>query len=86
MPRISEFYGISIYVYYGDHNPPHYHAICGDREALIRIAGGSVIEGGLRSADERRVRDWHRLHADELAANWERARQGEELLPMAPLP
>jgi len=25
-PRISEFYGIVIEMYYGDHPPPHFHA------------------------------------------------------------
>ena len=29
MPRISEFYGIAIYMYYQDHGPPHVHAIYG---------------------------------------------------------
>jgi Domain of unknown function (DUF4160) len=27
MPRISQFYGIAIYMYYRDHAPPHVHAI-----------------------------------------------------------
>jgi hypothetical protein len=25
MPRISEFYGITILMFFGDHNPPHFH-------------------------------------------------------------
>jgi hypothetical protein len=29
MPRISEFYGILVYMYYRDHAPPHFHAIYG---------------------------------------------------------
>ncbi|WP_353616310.1 DUF4160 domain-containing protein [Bacillus sp. es.034] len=27
MPKISEFGGISIYLYYNDHDPPHFHVI-----------------------------------------------------------
>jgi hypothetical protein len=27
MPRLSYFYGISIHVYFGDHPPPHFHAV-----------------------------------------------------------
>ena len=27
MPRISEFYGILIYMYYQDHAPPYFHAL-----------------------------------------------------------
>ena len=29
MPRISHFYGISIYMYYANHAPPHLHAFYG---------------------------------------------------------
>ena len=35
MPRLSKFYGIAIYMYYRDHAPPHFHAICGDDEATF---------------------------------------------------
>jgi hypothetical protein len=27
MPEISRFFGIIIRMYFGDHNPPHFHAI-----------------------------------------------------------
>ena len=37
VPRLSEFYGIVIYMYFADHNPPHFHAIYAEHEALIRI-------------------------------------------------
>lgn len=45
MPQISEFYGISIYMYYEDHNPPHFHAFYGDDKALIDIINGCVLKG-----------------------------------------
>jgi Domain of unknown function (DUF4160) len=35
MPRISSFYGIIIWMYWNDHNPPHFHATYGDFEILI---------------------------------------------------
>ena len=47
MPRISAFYGISIYIYWDAHNPPHYHAVYGEHEAWIVIADGSVLHGRL---------------------------------------
>lgn len=51
MPRISEFYGIAVYIYYRDHNPPHFHAIYGELEAIIEIRTGRILEGRLpRSA------------------------------------
>jgi hypothetical protein len=32
MPRICSFYGIIIWIYYNDHNPPHFHATYGEFE------------------------------------------------------
>jgi len=35
VPKISEFYGVVIRMYYGEHNPPHFHAdYAGDRASL----------------------------------------------------
>ena len=45
MPRISEFYGIAIHMYFADHNPPHFDAIYAEHEALIRVDDGSTIRG-----------------------------------------
>jgi hypothetical protein len=44
MPRVSEFYGIAIYLYYRDHVPPHFHAIYGEFEAEIEIASGQPLK------------------------------------------
>ena len=43
MPRLSEFYGIVITMYWRDHVPPHYHATYGDYEALIIIDDGACM-------------------------------------------
>ena len=42
MPEISKFYGIIIYMYIDDHNPPHFHVWYDDykaenSEAPVRI-------------------------------------------------
>ena len=37
MPTISRFYGILIQMYFGDHVPPHFHALYAEYEALIDI-------------------------------------------------
>jgi hypothetical protein len=50
MPRVGEALGILFYVYAEDRNPPHIHAICGDDQAEIEIATGSVIVGSLPGA------------------------------------
>lgn len=85
MPRISTFFGIVIWMYYNDHQPPHFHATYGDQEALILIGSGDVYEGNLSRRALRLVQEWEELHRAELAANWELARNAQPLQPIAPL-
>ncbi len=47
MPSIAYFYGIAIQMYFGDHNPPHFHARYGRAKALVGIADGKIISGEL---------------------------------------
>ncbi len=49
MPRISSFYGIIIWMYWNEHNPPHFQATYGDFEILIRINDLSIYSGYLPS-------------------------------------
>ncbi len=85
MPQISEFYGIVIYMYFQDHNPPHFHAIYAEHEALIRIDTGAVIRGRLPKTAGSLVEEWRLLHVDDLSANWERAREPAALSSIEPL-
>lgn len=85
MPRISLFYGISIYMYYGDHAPPHLHAIYSEHESTVDIRTGSVISGHLPRRAARLVEEWRAAHADELMDNWQRAEDGLPLVAIEPL-
>ncbi len=35
MPEISRFHGIIIRMYFGDHNPPRFHAVYGEHQAQV---------------------------------------------------
>ena len=85
MPRISEFYGIVIEMYFGDHPPAHFHARCGEHAAKIAIAGGDVIAGSLSGRALRLVRQWAKVNRVELIANWERVVRHEKPEPIDPL-
>lgn len=74
MPKVSEFFGIAIYLYYREHPPPHFHAVYGGAEALISIDDLSVLEGDLKARALGLVIEWARLHQDELRDAWDRAR------------
>jgi hypothetical protein len=85
MPKVSEFFGIVIALFYADHAPPHFHARYGEYEALLGIDSLLVLRGELPGRALALVLEWARLHQDELRADWEHARQGLPLAPIAPL-
>lgn len=87
MPRISFFYGITIWMYWneGAHARPHFHARYAGQAASIGLTG-EPIAGTLPRRALALVNEWATLHHDELLANWERARNDEPLQPIDPLP
>jgi hypothetical protein len=85
MPRLSEFYGIAIYMYFADHQPPHFHAIYAEYEALVAIENGAVLRGHLPSTAARLVEQWRRMHRAELFSNWDRAQVPAPLSAIEPL-
>lgn len=86
MPRISAFYGITIYMYWneGDHQAPHFPAHHAGLRASISM-DGEVLAGHMEGRALGFVREWARLHREELLENWERARRSEPLVPINPL-
>jgi hypothetical protein len=85
MPRISEFFGIVIWMYYDDHPPPHFHAEYAGSWASIEIDSLIVLNGGLPPAQLSKVRGWAALHREELSEDWKLASQGKPLKPIEPL-
>ena len=84
MPVISRFYGILIVMYFNDHNPPHFHAKYSGYEAQFNF-DGKIIEGDLPKRAETLVIEWISHHKPELENNWQKAREGIPLDPIAPL-
>lgn len=86
VPKVSSFYGIAITMYWdeGSHNRPHFHACYGEHEASFDLAG-RIIVGSLPTRALRLVRDWAKLHPDELDANWQRVVTKEPPAQIAPL-
>lgn len=85
MPKISEFFGISIYIYYREHQPAHFHAIYGDQEAIIGIDNLQLLKGHLSPRTMGLVLEWTKLHQRELRKVWEKATRHEPLNKIKPL-
>lgn len=85
MPRISSFYGITILMFFGDHNPPHFHARYGGHSARVGL-DGTILQGKLPRRAARLVREWASIHSEELVGSWDRAVNHEPPGKIDPLP
>lgn len=70
MPEISRFLGIVIYMYFNEHNPPHFHAEYIEFKASINIGNLGLLEGKLPAKVFSLVVEWAQDHQDELLENW----------------
>ena len=75
MPRIASFYGIVIWIYWRDHQPPHFHAKYQEHEVLIEIQNLPIYAGSLPSRALGLVIEWASQHQVELMENWNLALQ-----------
>jgi hypothetical protein len=85
MPRVSQFFGIIISMYYNDHAPPHFHAKYGESEATFIIETLEILSGSLPRRAAALVLEWASLHRTQLASNWDKARRGVALDVIEPL-
>lgn len=88
MPRISEFFGITIYLYFADtnrHAAPHFHAKYGGDEAVYSIPNGDLLAGSLPKRQEHLVQEWTALRAAQLEQAWQRAVNMEDPGKIEPL-
>jgi hypothetical protein len=79
------FFGLLVRMYYKDHVPPHIHVTYQDDTAAISIATGELTEGKLSTRCLRFIQAWIEIHKEELLANWQLCRNGEEPFRIEPL-
>jgi hypothetical protein len=87
VPRISEFFGLTVYMYWFDtqkHSVPHFHVRYQGVEAVYRL-DGSRLEGDLGSRADRLVGEWCDERSQELAEAWAAAVAGREIPWVLPL-
>jgi hypothetical protein len=71
MPEISRYYGIIVYMFFNDHNPPHFKVAYGEFEANILIENGSILNGDLPISKLKLAQAWAEIHKAELLEMWE---------------
>ena len=86
MPELSRFYGIVIRMYFGDHDPPHFHAYYSESKAVFAINSLEMIQGNLPTRAAKLVVEWASLHQGELLQAWDLAVSMQEPDRIDPLP
>ena len=84
MPILSRFLGITIVMFYADHQPAHFHARYGDAELLVEIETG-LVQGAFPPRALRLVLEWRDLNLDALGDDWRRCQNHQPLQPIPPL-
>ncbi len=85
MPELSRFLGISIAMYYEDHNPPHFHVKYNDFRAVISVNELNIIEGNLPPRVLGLAMEWAELHKNELLENWNMVQKTGKWFKIEPL-
>ena len=58
-------------MYFMDHNPPHFHIVCKDGEALVRIDTLDVIAGAVPSKMLKTALVWAAENKSTLRTEWD---------------
>lgn len=81
MPEICRFLGITIAMYFDDHNPPYFHVHYNEYRALMEIQTLNIISGSLPARIRGLVEEWAESNQDVLMTMW----QAQEFHPLKPL-
>ena len=70
MPEISRFLGIQIFMYFTEHNPPHFHIKYNDYRGVMSINDLNIIGGQLPIKVRNLVAEWAESNQKELLDMW----------------
>jgi hypothetical protein len=85
MPELSRFLGIVVYMYFNDHNPPHFHVQYGEYRASVEIKSLQVIDGNVPARVLGLIVEWASAHQDELQKNWDSLQKTGKYSKIEPL-
>ena len=72
-------------MFWGDHNPPHFHALYGEYEVIINIRTLEIIRGSMPRRALALVLEWASLHREELMEDWTLCEMKQVPVKIAPL-
>jgi Domain of unknown function (DUF4160) len=77
VPSISRFDGMTIYIYYDDHDPPHFH-VRGQEKTRINIITGDYLkdDNPLSKQKEHVIQIWLEKNRNDIMKAWDDCRRG----------
>jgi hypothetical protein len=75
VPEVSRFFGMSILMYFNDHDPPHFHVRYNEYRAVFSISDLKMTDGSLTSRVVAMVLEWAFMHRTELVEVWDAIRE-----------
>ena len=82
MPVIARFYGITVSMYFNDHEPPHVHFLYGGDEEVMDIRNGRILDGAIPKRAHKMAVEWWDEHRDELMEMWKNQDRGRKIAPL----
>lgn len=72
MPTIARIGNVLIRIFADDHNPPHFHVVTPDHEAIVLIADFSVFAGTIDRRSLDAALEWASSNRKVLEDEWNR--------------
>jgi hypothetical protein len=75
MPKISEFYGIKIFIFWneqGKHHIPHFHAVYNENQAAFTL-DGQIIIGSFPNMAKNLIKTWALENQEMIYYAWTQA-------------
>ena len=72
MPIVVRLQYCVIHMYFGDHNPPHFHIGTPDHAAAVSISSLEIIAGTMPNTDLKVALRWARENQEALESEWNR--------------
>lgn len=71
MPQLANLGPVQVYMYYGDHPPPHFHILENEASCLVGIEGLDVLAGRISPRGLKIALAWAEKNQGFLLGKWQ---------------
>ena len=72
-------------MFWGDHAPPHFHALYGEYEVIVNIRTLEIVKGFMPRRALVLILEWASLHREELMEDWKLCEMKQMPVKIEPL-